>query len=103
MHYLLFYEFAPDYLKRRPQFRTEHLKHAWAASETGELVLAGAYADPADGGLLVFECDGPDTPQAFAAHDPYVKNGLVQRYWVRGWTTVVGKDAAMPVQPERAM
>ncbi len=29
--------------------------------------------------------------------DPYVLNGLVTRWWVREWTTVVGKDAAHPV------
>ena len=103
MHYLMFYEFAPDYLERRGGFRAEHLKLAWAASERGELMLAGPYADPADGGLLIFECAGPETPERFAAHDPYVQNGLVQRHWVRAWTTVVGKDAATPVRPEQAM
>jgi hypothetical protein len=28
----------------------------------------------------------------------YVRNELVVRHWVRGWTTVVGKDAATPVR-----
>ncbi len=32
MHYLLFYETAPDYLERRSQFRTEHLTLAWQAT-----------------------------------------------------------------------
>ena len=31
MHYLLFYELADDYLKRRPEYRDEHLKLAWEA------------------------------------------------------------------------
>ena len=43
MHYLLFYEFVPDYLDRRPQFRSAHLKLAWEAQARGDLVLAGAY------------------------------------------------------------
>ncbi len=30
-HFLLFYEVSSDYLERRPQFRGEHLKLAWAA------------------------------------------------------------------------
>lgn len=29
MHYLLFYDYAPDYLERRAQFREEHLALAW--------------------------------------------------------------------------
>ena len=54
MHFLLFYTYVPDVLERRAQFRGAHLKHAWAAQERGELVLAGALADPVDGGVLWF-------------------------------------------------
>lgn len=50
MHYLLFYDYAPDYLERRAQFREEHLALAWEAQARGELVLAGALAEPADMG-----------------------------------------------------
>ncbi len=46
MHYLLFYEFVPDYLQRRSQYREEHLNLAWEAQAREEMVLAGAYADP---------------------------------------------------------
>jgi uncharacterized protein len=36
----------------------------------------------------------------FARADPYVKNGLVTRWRVRPWTTVVGPSAAAtPVRP----
>jgi uncharacterized protein YciI len=98
MHYLMFYEFVPDYVERRAQFRAEHLQLAWAAHDRGELVLAGAYADPADGAVLLFDCDSPAIPAAFAAADPYVRNGLVTRHHVRAWTTVVGAAAATPVR-----
>lgn len=99
MHYLLFYEFGPDYLQRRGQYRDEHLRLAWAAQERGELVLAGAFADPADGAALLFECASAEVPLRFAESDPYVLNGLVSRHFVRLWTTVIGKDAATPVSP----
>ena len=98
MHYLMFYEFVPDYLERRAQFRVEHLQLAWAANERGELILGGALADPADGAVLLFNCDSADVPERFAAADPYVKNGLVTRWHVRAWTTVVGCDASTPVR-----
>lgn len=100
MHFLLFYEFADDYLQRRPAFRGEHLRAAWAAVERGELVLGGAFAGPADGGVLLFKGESAAVAEAFAAADPYVKNGLVTRYRVRPWTTVVGRDATAPVHPE---
>ncbi len=34
-HFLLFYDGAPDYLARRPHYRDDHLKHAWAAADRG--------------------------------------------------------------------
>jgi len=100
MHYLLFYEFAPDYLERRPAFRAEHLRLAWEACERGEIVLAGAFAEPADGGAVLFKGDSPEVAERFVAADPYVRNGLVTRWRVRPWTTVVGADAATPVRPQ---
>lgn len=39
MHYLLFYEFVPDYAARRAPFRTAHLLAAWKAQERGSLFL----------------------------------------------------------------
>ena len=99
-HYVLLYDFVPDYIERRAALRDEHLAMAWDASERGELVLAGALADPVDGAILVFEGDSPDVASRFAESDPYVKNGLVTSWRVRPWTTVVGDDAATPVRPE---
>jgi uncharacterized protein YciI len=98
MHYVMFYEYAPDYLERRASFRAEHLRLAWDSHERGELVLGGAFADPPDRGMLLFECDSSDVPLRFAQADPYVRNGLVVRHSVRAWTTVVGKGAATPIR-----
>ena len=98
MHYLLFYETAPDYLERRSQFRAEHLALAWQAHARGELILGGALADPVDGALLFFQGDSPDVAAHFAEVDPYVLNGLVTRWHVRPWLTVVGDQASAPVR-----
>jgi uncharacterized protein YciI len=99
MHYLLFYEYAPDYLERRGSVRHEHLRLAWAAHARGELILGGAFADPADGAVLLFRGESHEVALRFAARDPYVVNGLVLRHYVREWTTVVGDGAAAPVRP----
>jgi len=101
MHYLLFYEVAGDYLARRAEFREAHLEKAWQAHERGELVLGGALAEPVDQAVLLFEGDSPRVAEAFAETDPYVTNGLVKRWRVRPWSTVVGKDAARPLRPDR--
>ena len=96
MHYLLIYELAPDYLERRGAFRDEHLKLAWQAEG---IVLGGALAEPSDRAVLLFEGDSPDAAKRFANADPYVRNGLVKRWEVRQWTTVVVDSAANPVRP----
>jgi uncharacterized protein YciI len=102
MHYLLIYETVPDYLERRGAYRNEHLKLAWEAHARGEMVLGGAFADPADGIAVLFQGDSSAAAERFAAADPYVKNGLVVRWRVRKWTTVVGDDASAPTRPSDA-
>ena len=98
-HYLLFYDFAGDYLDRRAEFRAAHLEKAWATVSRGELILGGALTDPMDGAVLLFKGDSPRVAEAFAETDPYVTNGLVTEWKVRGWSTAVGEDASSPVQP----
>ncbi|HYM36539.1 MAG TPA: YciI-like protein [Steroidobacteraceae bacterium] len=98
MHYVMLYEYSPDYLERRGQFRSDHLRLAWESNARDELQLGGAFADPADGALLIFKCDSANVPEKFAAADPYVKNGLVTRRTIRAWTTVIGHDATTPVR-----
>ena len=99
MHYLLFYEVGEDYVSKRAQFRGLHLEKAWEASERGELILAGALANPVDGAVLLFKGDSAEVAEKFARADPYVVNGAVKRWYVREWTTVAGKSAATPVRP----
>jgi uncharacterized protein len=99
MHFLLFYTYVPDVLERRAQFRGAHLQHARASVARGELVLAGAFADPVDGAALFFSAPSKDLVEAFARQDPYVLGGLVTEWKVRAWTTVVGDGAANPLPP----
>ena len=101
MHYLLWYDLSPEYLERRGEFRDEHLRLAWAAVERGELVLGGAVNEPVDTALLVFQGESPATAERFAAADPYARIGLVTRWRVRPWTTVIGDAAATPIRPAR--
>jgi uncharacterized protein YciI len=97
VHFLLLYDVVDDYLERRAPLRAAHLAHARRALERGELVLGGALADPADGAVLLFRGPSPAAAEAFAAADPYVVHGLVTRWRVRRWTTVIGRDAEEPL------
>jgi uncharacterized protein YciI len=99
MHYLMSYQLSADYMERRGEFRDEHLKLAWEAQERGEIVIAGAFADPVDTALLMFQGDSPEAAERFAKADPYVTHGLVTGYTIRQWNTVVGDGATTPVRP----
>jgi uncharacterized protein len=96
VHYLLLYDVVDDYVARRAPFRDAHLALALAAVARGELVLGGALASPVDGAVLLFRGPSPDAAERFARADPYVANGLVTRWRVREWTTVVGEGLSTP-------
>ena len=96
-HYLLFYEGAAGYAERRLPFRSAHIAYARQAVARGDLVLGGAFADPADGAVLLFRGPSPAVAESFAASDPYVVNGVVSKWRVREWTTVVGAQAESPL------
>lgn len=92
MYFLLLYDVADQFTDRRAPYRDAHLALARAAHERGELILAGAFAEPADGAALVFKAGNEAVAEQFAANDPYVKHGLVRHWTVRKWTVVIGGD-----------
>jgi uncharacterized protein YciI len=103
MHYLLFYEGDQNWVTKRIEFRDAHLAAAWAASDRGEIILAGALKNPEEGvisgAVLLFAGDSPAIAEEFAKADPYVINGVVKDWYIREWVTVAGKEAATPVKP----
>jgi uncharacterized protein YciI len=90
MYYVLLYEVVEDFINKRAPYREEHLNRASEAQHRGELLMAGAFAEPADGAALIFRGTNPAIATDFAESDPYVLNGLVSRWRVRAWNVVVG-------------
>ena len=89
MHYLLLYDYVENAVERRAPYRPEHIRLATEAHQRGELVMAGAFADPVDGAAFVFQGDDSSAAEAFVAQDPYVANGIVTGWRIRPWTVVV--------------
>lgn len=89
-YFALFYDVVDDYVARRGEFREPHLKLLRDAHARGEVVMAGAFAEPPDRALIVFRSKDRDTAVTFARNDPYVLNGLVKHWEVRPWTVVIG-------------
>jgi uncharacterized protein YciI len=98
MHYVLFYEKAPDHKEREGSHLAAHRDYVRAALVRGELILGGPLENPSDGdNLLLFTGDSPSVAEDFARADPYVQAGIVCRWHVRLWRTVVGPTAASPL------
>lgn len=93
-HFLLIYDYAPDYLETRAAVRPAHLDLARASAARDELQLGGAVPqDDPPFGLLLFKADSALVAEAFAHADPYVTQGVVKSWRVREWITVVGEQA----------
>ena len=91
-YYVLIYYLIEDYILKRTEFREEHLKLAGEANKSGELILAGAFSEPADRALLIFRVSDKSVIENFVVEDPYVKNGLVTKWEIRPWTVVLGNE-----------
>jgi uncharacterized protein len=92
MYYLLFYDYGENAVERRAPYREAHLKLAQEARTRGELVMGGAFADPVDGALLVFQAADSSTVEEFVKKDPYVASGLVTAWRIRPWTVALGSS-----------
>jgi len=89
-YWVLTYDLVDDYLERREPLRPEHLALARAAHAHGDLVMAGALADPYDQAVFVWKADETEVIDRFVAHDPYVRQGLGKGFRIRKWNVVVG-------------
>ncbi len=93
---------ADDYLERRANWRDEHLKLAGPRLHAESCGSEERSSEPADNAVLLFEGDSPAAAEAFAKADPYVREGLVTRWRVRPWMTVVGEHASNPIRFPRS-
>ena len=89
-YYLLEYALIDDYLARRTTFREEHLALAREAHRRGNLILAGALAEPPDRAVLIWRTSDRSVIERFIDEDPYVRHGLVTSWTIRPWNVVIG-------------
>ena len=90
-YFALTYDAVDGFVEKRAPFREAHLALVRDAHARGEIVMAGALADPSEA-LIIFRGADRSTAEKFANNDPYVKQGLVKKWTVRQWTVVVGQD-----------
>lgn len=89
-HRVLFYEYVPDILERRPPHREAHLARIGEWVDGGTMLMAGALGDPPTGALFIFG-DVPDSEiERYADGDPYVAARLVTARRIVPLTVVRG-------------
>jgi uncharacterized protein len=86
--YVLFYQSAPDVRSKAPLHFAAHSAR-WAEFQArGTLLMIGTFADPqAEGSMAVFTTR--EGAEEFASSDPFVLNGVVDKWFIREWNEVL--------------
>ena len=92
MYFVLLYDYVDNVAERRAPYREEHLALVSKLRDRGEVVMAGAWANPLDGAALVFKTPSQAAVEEFVAADPYVAGGLVTQWRIREWNVVIGAE-----------
>lgn len=79
---------GPEGQARRKLHRPAHLARVEALAAKGRLVLAGPLTDGA-GSLIIIEADSREEAEDFIKNDPYVLQGVFQRYEIHPFQQVL--------------
>jgi len=94
MLYALVAHDKADGFEARTAARPDHLKHLEALGDT--LVLAGPYLDEQGrmtGSIMVVEAETQAEAEALFAKDPFMVQGVFERYDIRPWKLSINKTA----------
>lgn len=88
MKYVLTYEMNPERASAAQTHFPAHKLRLDSFHAAGTLLLVGPFEDPKDGAMGVFTTR--EAAEDFVAGDPFVANGVVARWAIRGWREVLG-------------
>lgn len=91
MKYVLFYESSPEVLAKAPIHGAAHRAHWNEFLANGTLLMIGPFANAREGALGIFTTR--EAAEHFAAADPFVLNGVVDRWYVREWMEAIVAEA----------
>lgn len=80
---------GPDYVARRRPYREAHLRRLRGLKDEGRVLLGGAWADPVDGALIVYQAESVNEVWRLIEDDPYYRAGLWPEVRVREWAIAV--------------
>ena len=87
--YVLLYESADNVAEKAPLHFGAHWARAHEFHDRGDLWLIGTFGDPqTEGSMAVF--NSREAVEEFVVGDPFVLEGVVERYEIREWTEALG-------------
>lgn len=92
--YVLQYDYVANALEKRQPHRQAHLALINKQVEKGNVILGGAVNNPPTGGLLIFRNLTAQEIEQIVQQDPYVVNGVVEKYSIKPYMAVTG-DAVL--------
>jgi uncharacterized protein len=87
LKYLLHYQSSPDVLEKAPVHGAAHRAYWQEFLSNGTLLMIGPFANPKEGAMGIFTTR--EAAENFATSDPFVLNGVVERWHVREWAECV--------------
>ena len=87
MKVVMFYEVAEDGLPKAQMHSGAHRARLNEFHRRGVLLMAGPFANPAEGAMGVFT--SREAAEEFINGDPFVLNGVVGKWSLREWNEVL--------------
>lgn len=87
MKVIMFYEVAHDGMTKAREHYAAHRARLDAFHARGVLLMAGPYANPAEGAMGVFT--DREAAEEFIQGDPFVINSVVAKWSLREWNEVL--------------
>ena len=87
MKTIMFYEMAPDGLSKAMAHVGEHRSRLETFHKRGILLMAGPFANPAEGAMGIFI--SKEAAEEFIRDDPFVVNGVVSKWRLVEWNEVL--------------
>ena len=88
MKYVVFYQSADDVVSKAPPHFPAHKQRLDEFHGRGDLLMVGTFGDPQnEGSMAIFRTR--QAAEEFVKDDPFVVNGVVKSYEIRGWNEVL--------------
>jgi uncharacterized protein YciI len=87
MKTIMFYEMAPNGLSKAMAYADEHKARLKTFHERGVLLMAGPFANPAEGAMGIFT--SKEAAEEFIHDDPFVINCVVDKWRLVEWNEVL--------------